>query len=140
MQFNLIGFSQDTGFRVFAFEGAAAGRVRTEYTVRADLGLTRKYGIRVQELPLLCRGLLERAGEGEQKCTTTFTEEEMRLHAQNCAAARDAALQKRKSPRTPHTHQIGSTWRVPQFSGKLPGCGFGEPKNTSSTAGRPNDR
>lgn len=79
MQFSLIGFSQDTGFRVFAFQGTAADRTRTEYTVRADLALTRKYGIRVQELPLLCRGLLERAGEGEQKCTATFTEEEMRL-------------------------------------------------------------
>jgi len=96
MQFNLIGFSQDMGFRVFAFEGAATGRVRTEYTVRADLGLIGKYGIRLQELPLLCRGLLERAGEGEQKCTATFTEEEMRLHAHNCAAARNAAMQKRR--------------------------------------------
>ncbi|HEX4231714.1 MAG TPA: hypothetical protein VHZ07_23800 [Bryobacteraceae bacterium] len=126
MQFSLIGFSQDTGFRVFAFQGTAADRTRTEYTVRADLALTRKYGIRVQELPLLCRGLLERAGEGEQKCTATFTEEEMRLHAHNCAASRNAATQKRKSPRTPPTHQIGSNWRA--------GRGFGGPTNTSSTA------
>jgi hypothetical protein len=135
MQFSLIGFSQDMGFRVFAFEGTAADRTRSEYTVRADLALTRKYGIRVQELPLLCRGLLERAGEGEQKCTATFTEEEMRLHAHNCAAARNAAMQKRKSPRTPPTQQIGSNWRVPQFVAKLPGRGFGGPTNTSSTEG-----
>jgi len=136
MQFNLIGFSQDTGFRVFAFEGAAAGRIRTEYTVRADLDLIRKYGIRVQELPLLCRGFLERAGEGEQKCTATFTEEDMRLHAHNCAAARNAAIQKRKSPRTPPTHQIGSNWRARQFEGKLHWRRFGA-TNTSSTAGPP---
>jgi len=136
MQFNLIGFSQDAGFRVFAFEGTAAGRVRTEYTVRADLGLIRKYGIRVQELPLLCRGFLERAGEGEQKCTATFTEEEMRLHAHNCAAARNAAIQKRKSPRTSATHQIGSNWRARHFEGKSPWRRFG-PTNTSSTAGPP---
>jgi hypothetical protein len=137
MQFTLIGFSQDTGFRVFAFEGAAAGRIRTEYTVRADLDLIRKYGIRVQELPLLCRRLLERAGEGEQECTATFTEEEMRLHALNCAAARNAAIHKRKSPRTPPTHPTGSNWRAPQFTGKSPWRGFGPPMNTSSTAGRP---
>ena len=133
MQFSLIGFSQDTGFRVFAFEGTAAGRVRTGYTVRADLSLVRKYGIRVQELPLLCRGLLERAGEGEQKCAAIYTEEEMRLHVHNCAAARMAAIQKRKSLRTPPTHQLGSNWRVPQFVGKLPGAGSGE-QRTSSTA------
>jgi hypothetical protein len=134
MQFSLIGFSQDTGFRVFAFEGTAAGRVRIEYTVRADLSLIRKYGIRVQELPLLCRGLLERAGEGEQECMATYTEEEMRLHAHNCAAARNAAIQKKKSPRTPPTHPIGSNCRFSQFPGKLPGDGFGGPTNTLSTA------
>src|SRR5438874_11837597 len=131
-QYTITGFTHESGFRVFAFEWVGEDRVRTEYTVRVDLGLIRKYGIRVQELPLLCRGLLERAGEGEQKCTATFTEEEMRLHAHNCAAARDAAIQKRKSPRTPPTHQIGSNWRAPQFAGKWPGRGFGGPTNTSS--------
>ena len=83
MQFSLIGFRQDTGFRVFTFEGTAADRTRTAYTVRADLALTRKHGIRVQELPLLCRGVLERAGEGEQKSAAIFTEEEMRLQLAN---------------------------------------------------------
>jgi hypothetical protein len=115
MQFSLIGFSQDTGFRVFAFEGTAADRTRNEYKVRADLALTRIYGIRVQELPLLCRELLERGGEGEQASLVTFTEEEMRLHARNCADAHNAAAQKRKSARRPATtSQIGSGWRAPQ--------------------------
>jgi len=101
MQFSLLGFSQDTGFRVFAFEGTAADKTRTAFTVRADLALTRKHGIRVQELPLLCRGLLERAGEGEQLSATTFTEEEMRLYTHNCTEARDAAMRRRKSLRRP---------------------------------------
>jgi hypothetical protein len=104
VQFSLIGFSQDTGFRVFAFEGTAADRTRAAYTVRADLALTRKYGIRVQELPLLCRGLLERAGEGEQKSPAVFSEEEMRLHA----TARNVAVLKRKSSHKPLTGQAGS--------------------------------
>ena len=108
MQFSLLGFSEDTGFRVFAFEGTAADQTRTAYTVRADLALTRKHGIRVQELPLLCRGLLERAGEGEQKGMATFTEEEMRLYSHNCTEARDAAIQKRKSLRRPVTTPAGS--------------------------------
>jgi hypothetical protein len=108
VQFSLIGFRQDTGFRVFTFESTAADHTRTAYTVRADLALTRKHGIRVQELPLLCRGLLERAGEGEQKYTATFTEEEMRLHSHTCTEARDAAIRRRKSLRRPLAAQAES--------------------------------
>jgi hypothetical protein len=98
MQFILTGFTQDTGFRVFAFERIGTDRTRTEFTVRTDLDLIRKYGIRVQELPLLCRGLLERHDEAEPERTWIFTEEEMRTYANNCAAERDEA-QKRKSMR-----------------------------------------
>jgi hypothetical protein len=108
MQFSLLGFSQHTGFRVFAFEGTAADKTRTAYTVRADLALTRKHGIRVQELPLLCRGLLERAGDGEQQSAATFTEEEMRLYTHNCTEARDAAVRRRKSLRRPLIVQPGN--------------------------------
>jgi hypothetical protein len=114
MQFTLIGFSQDMGFRVFAFEGIAEDRTRAEYSVRTDLALVRRYGIRVQELPLLCRGLLERRDEGEQERTLTFTEEEMRLHANKCAEARNAAIRKGKPSRRPTTDQIGSACRSPQ--------------------------
>lgn len=115
MQFILTGFTQDTGFRVFAFESTAGDHTRTEYTVRADLALTRRYGIPIQELPLLCRGLLERRGEGEQPCAMTFTEDEMRLHADTCAEARRAALLKRKAPRRPTpSRQNPVGWRAPQ--------------------------
>ncbi len=113
MQFILTGFTQETGFRVFAFEGIAGDRTRTAFTVRTDLALIRRYGIRVQELPLLCRGLLERRDEGGQERTMTFTEEGMRLHANNCAAERDAA-QKRKSTYRPPANPAGTGWRAPQ--------------------------
>jgi hypothetical protein len=100
MQFILVGFNQETDFRTFAFQGIAADRTRTDFTVRADLALSRKYGIRVQELPLLCRRLLERDDAGEEKRTLTFTEDDMRLHA-STETARVAAGSKRKwgSPR-----------------------------------------
>ena len=91
MQFILTGFTQDTGFRVFAFERIGADRTRTAFTVRTDLDLIRKYGIRVQELPLLCRALLERRDEAELERTWIFTEDEMRAYASNCAAERDEA-------------------------------------------------
>ena len=113
MQFILTGFTQDTGFRVFAFEGIAGDRTRTAFTVRTDLALIRRYGIRLQELPLLCRGLLEQRGEGEQERTMTFTEEGMRLHADRCAAERDAA-RKKKSTHRPPTNPTRTGWRVPQ--------------------------
>ena len=97
MQFILMGFNQETDFRTFAFQGIASDRTRTDFTVRADLALTRKYGIRVQELPLLCRRLLERDDTGEEKRTLTFTEDDMRLHA-DTETARVKASPKRKWP------------------------------------------
>jgi hypothetical protein len=95
MQFILTGFTQDMGFRVFAFEGTGEDRIRTKFTVRADLGLIRTYGIRLQELPLMCRGILERQPEGEETRALIFTENEMSVHAKNNLAAKDAAALKR---------------------------------------------
>ena len=57
--FVLTGFSHDLGFRVFEFACLDEAQARTRYTVRADLTLVRKYGVHIQELPLLCRRLLE---------------------------------------------------------------------------------
>jgi hypothetical protein len=122
VQFILTGFTQDTGFRVFAFDGVAADRTRTAYTIRADLALSRKHGIRMQELPLLCRGLLERSNEGEQKYAMTFTEEEMGLYERTCVEARDAAMQKKKAARrfTPSNTEVGNGWRGTRDSKTAP--------------------
>lgn len=113
MQFILTGFTQDREFRVFAFEGIAPGRVRIPFTVRADLALSRRYGIRQQELPLMCRAVLEGREEGDQKNALTFGEEAMRLHEANRIAARALAAHK-KPFRRPVTETIGSTPRRPQ--------------------------
>jgi hypothetical protein len=109
MQFNLLGFTESTGFRVFAFEGINADRTRTGFTVRADLALTRRYGIRLQELPLLCRGLLERQ-LGEEVRMLTFTEADMSLFASD--RARSDAL-KKKSPRRAPTGQTAAAVAAP---------------------------
>lgn len=113
MQFILTGFTQDMGFRVFAFEGVKADRTRALYTVRADLGLIRKYGIRVQELPLLCRGLLDKCGETEEKRALIFSEDDMQIRARDCALAREIAGT-RKPPRRPASANVGGAWRGPQ--------------------------
>lgn len=83
MQVIFTGFTQDMGFRVFAFERRGEDRIRTKHTVRVDLALTLRYGIRTQELPLLCRNLLERCDNSEKTGALTFTEDEMRLYAKD---------------------------------------------------------
>ncbi len=94
----LTGFTNDLGFRVFTFERLSIEHedVRTEYTVRADLALVLKYGIPLQELPLLCRGVLEGiAQDGRQDFT--YTEADMIAHAQASAGA--VPVQNDKRPR-----------------------------------------
>ena len=111
MRYIMMGFDQDAGVRQYAFQGIA-DETRTDFTVGVELALTPRYGIRIQELPLLCRKLLERQGEGEEKRTFTFTEKEMRVHAEICATAREAAAQKRKSTRRPPPANVGAAWRL----------------------------
>lgn len=116
MQFVLTGFTQDMGFRVFAFEGVAADRVRTKFTVKAELALIRTYGIRLQELPLLCRGLLDRSDGGVEIVSLTFTEDQMRACADERTLARDNAVKKRKQPPKPTPETPGGGWRTSQLS------------------------
>ncbi len=111
MQFVLTGFTHDMGFRVFAFERVGEDRTRTKCTVRTDLALVRRYGIHVQELPLLCRGLLDRSDEGDEMRSLTFTEGEMQAWAAERAAARDEAAARRKSAHRPSGENLGAAWR-----------------------------
>lgn len=111
MQFTLTGFTQDLGFRVFTFERMSADRTRTNCTVRADLALIRNYGIQIQDLPLLCRSLLERRDEGGEVDVLTFTEDDMRLYSNERTAARAVAASKRKPPRRPIGENLGAAWR-----------------------------
>jgi hypothetical protein len=114
MQFILSGFTQSKGFRVFTFEGVAVDRPRTRtiFTVGADLALIRRYGIQIQELPLLCRALLDGLDDGEAAHALIFTEDKMRTCANDRAAAKDAAAAKRRPPRKPPAGNLGAAWRV----------------------------
>ena len=108
MQFTLTGFTQDSGCRVFAYDGVGEDRVRIKFTVSADLSLSRKYGIRLQELPLMCLEILERSSAMDEVVgaepavtlrTLSFTEAAMIRYADEIVAARDAAALKRSSSR-----------------------------------------
>lgn len=117
VQFTLTGFTQKGEFRVFTFESAGAKKIRVEHRVQANITLIRKYSIALQDLPLLCRSLLERPEtdgipEGtEETHSLTYTEEEMRLHASNAAIARREAAARKKPPRRPAATNLGSAWR-----------------------------
>jgi hypothetical protein len=111
MQFMLTGFTQDMAFRVFAFERMGSDRVRTKMVVRADLALIRRYGIQMQELPLLCRNLLERSDNDAETHTLTFSEDDMSLHAKDRAIAKEAAASRRKPPRRTPSENVGAAWR-----------------------------
>lgn len=115
VQFVLKGFSEVTGSRIFAFECVAADRSRTDFTVATDLALARRYGIRLQELPLLCKAILERKHEADESMTRTYTytEADMGLYADS-AAARVEAAKNRKPARRPVAANLGTAWRVPQ--------------------------
>ena len=111
MQFVLTGFKQDLGFRVFAFSRVEADRTRTEYTVRADLTLSRKYLIPMQELPLLCRNLLARCEDLGQSSSVPFGEEDMSLYASSCAAAREAARGKKRPSQRTVSGNLSAAWK-----------------------------
>lgn len=116
MQFILSGFRQEMGCRVYAFERVQTDRIRTAFTVRADLSLIRTYAIPMQELPLLCRSLLERRADNGGSRSLIFTEEEMSAYASERATARLAAAQKRKPPRKPANQNLGAAWRGPVYA------------------------
>jgi hypothetical protein len=109
MEFVLTGFRQESNVRRYAFDAVSATHVRTHVTVSADLSLARKYRIPLQELPLLCRRLLESLTEAPKPGSIPelirdglmYTEKEMLGYAKNRAAAEDLAEQKRRAHRVP---------------------------------------
>jgi hypothetical protein len=106
MQYVLTGFTQVGGFRVYAFNGIRADQTRTAFTVRADLSLIRTHSILVQELPLLCRALLEESmleqtGELSAERSLTYSEDAMRRHADVRTADKEAAQRKKSLRKVP---------------------------------------
>ncbi|WP_031499885.1 hypothetical protein [Bryobacter aggregatus] len=113
LQYMLAGFTQVAGFRVFAFERMGEDRIRTKCAVRANLEQARRYGIQVQDLPLLCRSLLEQHENGVQTPLLTYGEEEMSRYAKNCTENREAAALKKKAFRKPVAAVAETPWRAP---------------------------
>ena len=99
------GFLQANSVRQFAFDRVADDRSRTQVTVRADLALARKHDILMQDLPLLCRRLLEMTDTEGTASAVVFTEANMvdvQTMARNAKADKRAARTHTPSPRTGH--------------------------------------
>lgn len=111
-QFLLTGFTQTAGIRIYAFEGTIDAR-RISYTVEVNLALIPGYGIRIQDLPLLCREILEQHEDPVESSAFVFTEAHMRGHADKLAFARAEAESRKKQPRHLANANPGTAWRRP---------------------------
>jgi hypothetical protein len=110
MEVLLVQFYEANGTRMFVFHCVGAGRSRTTVRVSADVTLARKYDIRLQELPLLCRRLLDTIPEEGLQSSFTLTEAHM-VAIQ--AAARNVPERKpHKRPRP--SSAVGQAWRSTQ--------------------------
>jgi hypothetical protein len=108
-QFLLSGFTQTASIRIYAFEGRLDA-ARVDCTVEVDLALIPRYGIRIQDLPLLCRGLLQQGGWPDEMHAVVFTEQQMRSHVETLAMARVEAEHKKK-PRHLASADAATDWR-----------------------------
>jgi hypothetical protein len=114
MEFTMTGFSEELGVRRYKFKAMLVDRRSQEFAVDTDVALARKYGIGLQELPLLCRRLLEKDVERLDNHIVIFSEQLMREHADQCAATERAAQERRKSHRRPNPARLGEHWRGQQ--------------------------
>lgn len=114
MEFMLTGFRQDNNVRRYTFQGIDADRKRSEFTVGVDLSLVRKHRIPMQELPLLCRGLLQGRPLGDA-APLMYTEKDMLGYTVKRAAEREVAEQKKRSHhRPPLPNRAAKTGNPPQ--------------------------
>jgi hypothetical protein len=119
MEFVLTGFRQESNVRLYTFQPLATGQDRRVWTVSADLSLMRKYKIPLQELPLLCRRLLEAHAEDPKDGTLSFTERDMLGYVSTRSAAEVAAEQKRRARRMPSSSRVGMAWRTAPHGGRI---------------------
>src|SRR5579872_6942827 len=110
LHFLLTGFTQAAGIRTYAFEGRIDAR-RIDYTVAVDLALIPGYGIRIQDLPLLCRELLQQREQPDEISAVVFTEQRMRGHAEKLAIAREEAEHRKKAPKHLPSPSGDNGWR-----------------------------
>lgn len=101
------GFKQADTVRHLAFDCVDDDRSKSSVIVHADVTLARKHAILIQDLPLLCRRLLETA-EGATPVSMTFTEANM--VAAEMAGTKPVVYRKPQK-RVTGPNRIGQAWR-----------------------------
>ena len=110
-QFTLNGFRQVTGFRVFSFDRRVKDGPHETFTVETDLELIHRYRIPLQELPSLCKEVLEQHHHGGEQRVFSLDQDAMRRYA-DCEAARAEIAKNRKTPRRNGSeNRRGAAWR-----------------------------
>jgi hypothetical protein len=109
-QIFLTGFTQTAGIRIYAFDGRLKAE-RVDCRVEVDLALIARYGIRIQDLPLLCREILQQHTQPDEINAVVFTEQRMRSHVERLAMDRKEAEQKKKHPRPLASAEAETGWR-----------------------------
>lgn len=111
-RFTYVGFAEKQGARIFSYQMTCEDRSKIDFTVATDLMLARSYHISLQELPLMCRAILDAIQEVGAARAYALTEQDMQSHAARLAERADEAKRKR-APRRPHaTQAVGSGWRA----------------------------
>lgn len=103
----LTGFREANGIRSYVYQCQHDDGSSREFTVDAEVKLLQKHGIGLQELPLLCRRLLEKQNPDVLLRTVTFTEDLMKEQADQRMALKQAARDKKKPYRRPRPAHFG---------------------------------
>jgi hypothetical protein len=109
--FTMVGFKQEGSIRHFNFERLNDDRTKSDFTVDADTSLTRKYGITLQDLPLLCRRVLEETVSPTPAAVLTFGEDRMQAHANQREANQRRTEELRQARKKPHHENVGDGFR-----------------------------
>ena len=119
MEFVLKGFNTTESIRRFVFETIGADRTRGTVAVTADLTLVRRHAIQVQNLPLLCRQLLESLDPATIAGSTVSLTEASLAEVNRIAKAAVEEKKPRKA-RPPVSSNVGKAWRGPANAMLMP--------------------
>lgn len=96
MQYLLMAFRQHDNVREYSFKGTGPDMTPVDFIVDVDLALVRRHRIPMQDMPLLCRRLLEEKSVSEPELRITFPEERMQDLARRAEAEKASQESRRR--------------------------------------------
>lgn len=93
----LLGSQTRANVREYTFQGTTSSQRHVTFIVHVDLKAALKHRIPVQEIPLLCRRLLEEKPVADQESEVSFTEERMADYARDQATKRNTTPSNRRA-------------------------------------------